>query len=202
MGGIEYRGRSGVVLRSTVAVLWIVLGPLGQSITSANLLAGVPVLPGQAASGVLCGTNTWGFAQLRVAITAVVTVRAARRRLPFALTWWRPAVGRRCSRVWQTRLPPVGRSRTNCVTVRSAGEPSGADSPGSAKAAPGFGDAFRAKLRPARRSGDEAGHAANPHRGVSTKSSEANRCGSLSISDVSWRFVRCSALVGSPSRRP
>ena len=73
---------------STVPTLWIVLGPLGQSITAANLLAGVRVLPGQAAFGVLYGTITWGFALLWVAIAATVTVRTARRGLPFALTWW------------------------------------------------------------------------------------------------------------------
>ncbi len=64
------------------------LGPLGQSITAANLLAGVRVLPGQTAFGVLYGTITWGFALLWVAIAASVTVRTARRGLPFALTWW------------------------------------------------------------------------------------------------------------------
>jgi C4-dicarboxylate transporter/malic acid transport protein len=73
---------------STVPTLWIVLGPLGQSITAANLLAGVPVLPGQAAFGVLYGTITWGFALLWVVIAAAATVRTARRGLPFALTWW------------------------------------------------------------------------------------------------------------------
>jgi tellurite resistance protein TehA-like permease len=78
----------GLGAASTVPTLWIVLGPLGQSITAANLLAGVPVLPGQAAFGVLYGTITWGFALLWVALAATVTVRTARRGLPFALTWW------------------------------------------------------------------------------------------------------------------
>ncbi|WP_053734826.1 TDT family transporter [Nocardia sp. NRRL S-836] len=73
---------------NAVPTLWIVLGPLGQSITAANLLAGVAVLPGQVAFGVLYGTATWGFALLWVAIAAAATVRAMRRGLPFALTWW------------------------------------------------------------------------------------------------------------------
>lgn len=73
---------------ATVPTLWIVLGPLGQSITAANLLGGVPVLPGQAAFGLLYGTITWGFALLWVAIAAAATVRTVRSGLPFALTWW------------------------------------------------------------------------------------------------------------------
>lgn len=73
---------------NAVPTLWIVLGPLGQSITAANLLGGVAVLPGQAAFGLLYGTTTWGFALLWVAIAATATVRAVRKGLPFALTWW------------------------------------------------------------------------------------------------------------------
>ena len=71
-----------------VPTLWIVLGPLGQSITAANLLGGVAVLPGQAAFGVLYGTVTWGFALLWVGIAVAVTARSVRSGLPFALTWW------------------------------------------------------------------------------------------------------------------
>ena len=78
----------GLGAASTVPTLWIVLGPLGQSITAANLLSGVHVLPGQTAFGVLYGTVTWGFALLWVAIALTVTIRTARRGLPFALTWW------------------------------------------------------------------------------------------------------------------
>lgn len=78
----------GLGTASTVPALWIVLGPLGQSITAANLLAGVHVLPGQTAFGVLYGTITWGFALLWVALASTVTLRTARRGLPFALTWW------------------------------------------------------------------------------------------------------------------
>ncbi|MEU7474827.1 TDT family transporter [Lentzea sp. NPDC042327] len=71
-----------------VPTLWIVLGPLGQSITAANLLAGVAVLPGQTAFAVLYGATTWGFALLWVAIATAATVRAARAGMSFALTWW------------------------------------------------------------------------------------------------------------------
>ncbi|MFD9700194.1 TDT family transporter [Lentzea sp. NPDC059081] len=80
--------RHGPGAATTVPTLWIVLGPLGQSITAAALLAGVPVLPGQVAFAVLHGTATWGFALLWLAFATVVTVRTARRGLPFALTWW------------------------------------------------------------------------------------------------------------------
>ncbi|MFI6102262.1 TDT family transporter [Lentzea sp. NPDC051213] len=78
----------GLGAANTVPTLWIVLGPLGQSITAANLLGGVAVLPGQAAFGVLYGTITWGFALLWLAIAAAVTLRTVRSGLPFALTWW------------------------------------------------------------------------------------------------------------------
>ncbi|MEV4314063.1 TDT family transporter [Actinocrispum sp. NPDC049592] len=80
---------------STVPTVWIVLGPLGQSITAANLLAqpATTVLPAPygdaaAAFGLFYGVVTWGFAVLWVVMAAALTLRAARRRLPFALTWW------------------------------------------------------------------------------------------------------------------
>ena len=78
-----------------VPTLWIVLGPLGQSITAANLLGGVAPLamPHRYATafavfGVVYGVPVWGFATLWAALAAALTVRAARRRLPFSLTWW------------------------------------------------------------------------------------------------------------------
>ncbi|MGA6166370.1 TDT family transporter [Amycolatopsis magusensis] len=78
-----------------VPTVWIVLGPLGQSITAANLLAGpaATVLPapyGQAAVafGLLYGVPTLGFALVWSAIAALLTGRAARRGLPFTLSWW------------------------------------------------------------------------------------------------------------------
>jgi C4-dicarboxylate transporter/malic acid transport protein len=79
----------------TVPTLWIVLGPLGQSITAANLLADVapgvvPAPYGAAlrAMGVIYGVPVWGFAMLWLAIAAAITLKTARDRLPFSLTWW------------------------------------------------------------------------------------------------------------------
>ena len=78
-----------------VPTLWIVLGPLGQSITAANLLGGVahlaipaPYDTAFAAFGVVYGVPVWGFAALWAALATAITVRAARERLPFSLTWW------------------------------------------------------------------------------------------------------------------
>ncbi len=78
-----------------VPTLWIVLGPLGQSITAANLLGGVAhfALPARtaaifAALGIAYGVPVWGFAALWAGLALAITVRAARRHLPFSLTWW------------------------------------------------------------------------------------------------------------------
>lgn len=89
---LAHHGSSGT---ARVPTLWIVLGPLGQSITAAGLLgaaAGLAVEPRLAASmdtfAVLYGVPVWGFALLWAALAASLTVRAIRRGLPFALTWW------------------------------------------------------------------------------------------------------------------
>ncbi|MGW6709148.1 TDT family transporter [Streptomyces sp. NPDC054956] len=79
-----------------VPTLWIVLGPLGQSVTAAGLLANAApsALPAPYAQGLqvfalIFGVVTWGFAMLWLAIAAAVTVRTARTSgLPFNLTWW------------------------------------------------------------------------------------------------------------------
>lgn len=78
-----------------VPTLWIVLGPLGQSVTAANLLAGVApdVLPAPYAhalrvGAVVYGVPIWGFALVWAGIAATITVRTARTGLPFSLTWW------------------------------------------------------------------------------------------------------------------
>ncbi|MHB1738930.1 MAG: TDT family transporter [Actinomycetes bacterium] len=75
--------------------LWIVLGPLGQSVTAAGLLgtAASQVLPGPVAStmrtaGILYGVPVWGFAVMWAAIAAAMTIRTVRSGMPFALTWW------------------------------------------------------------------------------------------------------------------
>ncbi|MHB1500702.1 MAG: TDT family transporter [Candidatus Dormibacteria bacterium] len=77
------------------ATLWIVLGPLGQSITAASSLGSAAhlALPSRIAAGmdvmaVLYGVPVWGFATMWVALATLLTVRAVRRHFPFALTWW------------------------------------------------------------------------------------------------------------------
>jgi C4-dicarboxylate transporter/malic acid transport protein len=78
-----------------VPTLWIVLGPLGQSITAAGLLgasAALVVDPRLAedmdAFAILFGVPVWGFAVLWIALATALTVRTLRRGMPFALTWW------------------------------------------------------------------------------------------------------------------
>jgi tellurite resistance protein TehA-like permease len=78
-----------------VPTLWIVLGPLGQSVTAAGNLgtAAAHALPAPYAAGaavfaLLYGVPTWGFAMMWLALAAAITLRTARRGLPFALTWW------------------------------------------------------------------------------------------------------------------
>ncbi|MFD0484984.1 TDT family transporter [Kineococcus sp. GCM10028916] len=80
---------------AAVPTLWIVLGPLGQSITAAGLLskAAAGVLPAtevQATNGfaLLYGLGTWGFAVLWFAVATALTLRTLRSGLPFSLTWW------------------------------------------------------------------------------------------------------------------
>lgn len=78
-----------------VPTLWIVLGPLGQSITAVNLLAGNSAGTFTSAFddalmmfAILFGVAVLGFALLWLGIAAVITIRTARRGLPFSLTWW------------------------------------------------------------------------------------------------------------------
>jgi C4-dicarboxylate transporter/malic acid transport protein len=78
-----------------VPTVWILLGPLGQSVTATGNLARVASLalsaPYPAGANVLAllyGVPTWGFAIVWLTIAAALTVRAARRGLPFGLTWW------------------------------------------------------------------------------------------------------------------
>ena len=79
----------------TVPTLCIVLGPLGQSVTAANLLgaAAAAVVPARLAGtlsdfGIVFGVPVFGFALLWLAIAAAVVVRTACEGLPFSLTWW------------------------------------------------------------------------------------------------------------------
>jgi C4-dicarboxylate transporter/malic acid transport protein len=85
----------GVSGTARVPTLWIVLGPLGQSITAAGLLglnAALAVDPDVAAAmnsfAILFGVPVWGFAVLWIALATALTVRTLRRGMPFALTWW------------------------------------------------------------------------------------------------------------------
>jgi C4-dicarboxylate transporter/malic acid transport protein len=78
-----------------VPTLWIVLGPLGQSVTAANLLGGnahlaipAPYSSALQAFGVVYGVPVWGFAMLWACIAMAITLRTAADHLPFSLTWW------------------------------------------------------------------------------------------------------------------
>ncbi len=78
-----------------VPTIWIALGPLGQSVTAAGNLAKAagltlhpPYSTGAAVFALIYGVPTWGFAMAWLAIAAAVTLRAARKGLPFGLTWW------------------------------------------------------------------------------------------------------------------
>jgi C4-dicarboxylate transporter/malic acid transport protein len=89
---LAYYGTSGT---ARVPTLWIVLGPLGQSITAAGLLgaaAAHAVAPeiagGMSVFAILFGVPVWGFAVLWICLATSLTVRTLRRGMPFALTWW------------------------------------------------------------------------------------------------------------------
>jgi tellurite resistance protein TehA-like permease len=78
-----------------IPTLLIVLGPLGQSITAANLLGAVAtgVLPqpyGRAfeAFGLLYGVPVLGFAMAWMLLAGTIVVRTVRAGMPFSLTWW------------------------------------------------------------------------------------------------------------------
>ncbi|WP_051640267.1 TDT family transporter [Cellulomonas sp. URHE0023] len=72
-----------------VPTLWIVLGPLGQSITAANGLAtgagGTPYAGAAQTFGTVYGLLAWGLAILWLGTVAVVTLQA---RPAFGLPWW------------------------------------------------------------------------------------------------------------------
>jgi C4-dicarboxylate transporter/malic acid transport protein len=74
-----------------VPTLWIVLGPLGQSITAAHHLTSTtpgvePTVP--RLLFLAFALPVWGFALLWLALAGALTVRQVRRGLPFAPTWW------------------------------------------------------------------------------------------------------------------
>jgi len=87
--------RHGTGPAALVPMLWIALGPLGQSITAVGLLAtpAEPALPASLAPAIhglviVYAIPVWGFAVAWLAVAAAITIRTARTGLPFALTWW------------------------------------------------------------------------------------------------------------------
>jgi C4-dicarboxylate transporter/malic acid transport protein len=89
---LTHFGTSGT---ARVPTLWIVLGPLGQSVTAVGLLGtngrlavDGPVADSLGVFAVLYGVPVWGFAVLWIALAFALTVRTLRRGMPFALTWW------------------------------------------------------------------------------------------------------------------
>ncbi|AXG76976.1 SLAC1 family transporter [Streptomyces paludis] len=72
--------------------LFLVLGPLGQSVTAVHQLAGAAV--GTPYAGVLAalavgyGVPVLGFALFWLALAAALVVRAVRRGMRFSMTWW------------------------------------------------------------------------------------------------------------------
>ncbi|MEU7074191.1 TDT family transporter [Streptomyces narbonensis] len=75
--------------------LFLVLGPLGQSTTAANKFADVapgvlpaPYADGFAAFAVLYGVPVMGFALLWLALAGAMVLRARRRGMGFAMTFW------------------------------------------------------------------------------------------------------------------
>lgn len=80
---------------AAVPTLWIVLGPLGQSITAANNLGAqahlavpAPFSTAFQAMGLVYGLPVWGFGMMWGAIAIAITVRTAQQHLPFSLGWW------------------------------------------------------------------------------------------------------------------
>jgi tellurite resistance protein TehA-like permease len=69
-----------------VPTLFLVLGPLGQSVTAATqFTTAAPALRGFA---LLYGATVIGFALLWLGVAVATTVRTLRSGMPFAMTWW------------------------------------------------------------------------------------------------------------------
>jgi C4-dicarboxylate transporter/malic acid transport protein len=89
---LAHYGSSGT---TRVPTLWIVLGPLGQSVTAASLLGteahlavAAPIAKAMTTMAILFGVPVFGFIVLWAALATALTVRAVRRGMSFALTWW------------------------------------------------------------------------------------------------------------------
>lgn len=77
-----------------VTTMWLVVGPLGQSIAGFISLgaAAAAVWPeagrGLALAGLAYGLPVWGFALYWLVMSIALTIRALRQSLPFNLSWW------------------------------------------------------------------------------------------------------------------
>ena len=88
--------RHGLPEPRLVPTLFIVLGPLGQSVTAAILLGerahlavGPPYATALQVFGLVYGLPVLGFAMLWLILATLITVRTVRDGgLPFAPTWW------------------------------------------------------------------------------------------------------------------
>ncbi|WP_142216149.1 TDT family transporter [Streptomyces sp. SLBN-118] len=75
--------------------LFLVLGPLGQSTTAVNKLGdvapaaiGAQYAQGFGAFAVIYGVPVLGFALMWLVLAAAMVVRAARKGMPFTMSWW------------------------------------------------------------------------------------------------------------------
>jgi tellurite resistance protein TehA-like permease len=75
--------------------LFLVLGPLGQSVTATGSIADAassavpePYAAAMRGFAVLYGVPVLGFALLWLAVATALVIRAARRGLRFSMTWW------------------------------------------------------------------------------------------------------------------
>ncbi len=78
-----------------VPTWWIVLGPLGQSVTAMCMLAhaALHVVPAPVAGAIhefaiAYGLVVWVIATAWIGVAALLTLRTARAGMPFAMTWW------------------------------------------------------------------------------------------------------------------
>ena len=89
---LAHYGSSGT---TRVPTLWIVLGPLGQSVTAVGLLGAqahlavaAPIASAMNTMAILFGVPVFGFIVLWASLATALTARAIRRGMSFALTWW------------------------------------------------------------------------------------------------------------------
>ena len=88
--------KNGIGKPAMVPTLWIVLGPIGQSVTAITLLSGnAPMVPSMQGYTqiMMMFAKIFGVIMLSVAllwggIVALITVRTMITGLPFTLTWW------------------------------------------------------------------------------------------------------------------